>query len=288
MSDNDMQAVIDTAIAAVAPQKIDPEGRFFSVSVPNEGTHEVIDLDALRRDRPARKTGTVTVHDAGSMVAYLSKHVLPETEIWADVTARQIVAVINAHGTAAEGPDRLAAAASAVEADEVAGYSDHRCRLTLHHTPAWIAWAAFDGKLLPQVAFAEHIENRLIDIAKPPAAEMLEMAQSFQAKRSLAYESSQALSTGEVQFEYKETLGASAGKKGRLEIPKVFTLGLAPFEGTLPYEVTARLRYRIEDATLKIGYQLDRPEDVLRAAFADVIDQIAEGVGETPIFRGTP
>lgn len=272
----DAQTIVDTATRATAPTPLDEE-RFFSVVVPEGGHLEVIDLekhlDAFR-DRPRRKTGAYTVHDADSFVTYLDKHALPETEVWADTTRATITAVINAH-TESDDPGPGSA-----------GWQDHRATYTVRHTDAWNAWRAHDGKLLDQNTFAEHIEDRSVDIVRPTAADMLELAQTFQATIGVSFESSKLLSSGQRQLEYKETVESRAGRRGQLEIPRDFDLALVPFEGAEAYKVTARFRYRITDGQLRIGYRLERPDDVVRGAFLDVVEDIRNQV-EAPVFRGS-
>lgn len=280
---SDLQAVVDAGIAIAQPRRLDD--RFYSVTTPAGAQHHVIDLEQHRdryRDRPRRKTGTTVVHDADSFVTYLAKHALPETEIYADVTTGALVAVINAHGHVEQ-----TNGVTAVEADDFAGWGDHRLHLQLHKTTAWKAWEAHDRRLLGQVDFAEHIEDRLLDIVTPPGADMLELAQTFQATRAVGFESSKRLSSGQTQLTYREEENATAGKKGQLQIPERFELALVPFEGGEPYKVTARLRYRINGATLAIGYVLDRPEDILRAAFLDTVTDVASRT-QRDVLNGVP
>lgn len=276
----DTQAIIDAGMAAAEPVVLD-EGKAYAFAVPAGGTVQRIDndLDAYRA-RPRRKTGTVAVHDAASFVAYVRKHGLPETEIWADNARQHLVAVINAHGPTVDPDDDG-------YPDGLAGWADHRAGLVLTHTPAWTAWARLDRKLAGQVDFAEHVEDRLPDFVTPSGADMLELAQSFHATRSVKFDSSQRLQSSETQLRYHEEIDAKAGKRGDLAIPDTFELGLIPFEGADPYKVTARLRYRITDGQLRIGYVLDRPEDVLRSAFLDIVNKVEEHIDQT-VMRGTP
>lgn len=264
------QAIIDAGIAAAHPTPLDESGRFHAVTVPANGTSQVIDLEHHMeqfRDRPRRKRGGYAVHDAASFVAYLAKHGVEESEVWADATQARIIGVVNAHPA------------------DAAGWSDHRVTYQVIHTDAWRAWAAHDGKLLDQATFAEHIEDRAIDIIRPAAADMLELAQTFAATIGVRFESSKVLSSGERQLEYRETVEAKAGRAGSLEIPRDFELGLVPFEGADRFKVTARFRYRIADGGLRVGYRLDRPADVLREAFLSVVAAVEDGVS-APVFRG--
>lgn len=266
---DDAQAVIEAATRAAEPTKIGDH--HYAVVTPIGGDLKLVDVTDVEQKyepRPRRKTGSFQVHDADSFVAYYQKHGLDEeSEVWADLQAARIVGVLNGHP------------------GDAAGWGDHRVTYAVKHTPAWAAWIQHDGKLMAQSAFAELIEDRLVDIVKPSGADMLELAQSFQATIGVSFESSKALSSGERQLTYKERVEASAGKTGHLEIPKEFELGLRPFEGADAFKVIARFRYRITDGNLQIGYKLARPEDVLREAFESVVDQVRSGVS-CPVFLG--
>jgi len=234
------------------------------------------------QDRPDRKKGMVSVHDAPAFIAYLTKHALPETEVWADLANQQLVAVINTN----EGIDELADAVTQM-IEGPAGWGDHRAQLVLRKTPAWVAWATLDRKFMPQTTFAEHVEERLPDFATPSGADMLELAQSFKAHTKVNFESSRRLKSGETTLEYREDTTATAGKKGDITIPDTFELGIAPFDGCPGYRVNARFRYRITDGTLLLGYVMERPEDILRAAFDDIVTDVAGGITAS-IWHGTP
>ena len=275
---DNIPAVIRTAQAAAQPAPLDEHGfRFHSVVIPEGGQLEVIDLEEQLEkfaESPRRKRGEYAVHDADSFVTYLAKHGDADTEIWADAIGNKIIGILNAH-TESNG----------------ARWEDHRVIYAVKPTEAWKAWAKLDGQLLDQAVFAEHIEDRAVDILVPAGAEMLELAQTFQATIGVNFESSKRLSSGERQLEYRETVDAKAGKAGRMEIPETFQLALRPFEGADAFKVTARLRYRITDGHLRIGYRLERPEDVIREAFTSVVGavqaQVTELENPVPILLGS-
>lgn len=278
MTDNtENQDAINAGIALVDPTELD-EGEKYAFLVPAGADVKVIDNDLDQyRDRPRRKTGQATVHTATAFVQYLTKHGLPETEIWADLNTSRIIAVVNAHQDINDRGD----------AEGPAGWGDHRAVLALQKTPAWQTWLACNNTLKGQLEFAELLENRAVDIVNPDSATMLELAQTFTANRRIGFDSSQRLSTGEIQLNWHEEIDAKAGRKGDIAIPSLFELALQPYEGSPHYKVDARLRYRIHDQRLAIGYALDRPEDVLRNAFTDITDQIATET-ERQVWHGTP
>lgn len=280
-SDNDKNPIgtaLDAGIALAGPTEL-IDGARYAFVVPDGGQVQVIDNDLDQfRDRPRRKTGKATLHTATAFIAYLGKHGLPETEIWADVASSRITAVINAHHGIYAGEGTVS---------DKAGWGDHRATLALQHTPSWLAWTARNSKLGSQLDFAEHLEDYAGDVRNPNSATMLEIAQTFTANRKIDFDSSQRLSSGEVQLRWHEEIDAKAGRKGDISIPERFELALQPYEGSPAYKIQARLRYRITDGRLAIGYALDRPDEALRIAFTDVTDQIAQET-ERQVWHGTP
>ncbi len=239
---------------------------------PAGAEHHVVDLEEHLdkfRPWPRRWTGTFHAHTGDAFINYMTKHCLAETELWADIERRSVTAVINAHGGPGGDP----------------GWGDHRLELKLQHTPAWQAWTKFDGQWLPQVQFAELLEERLQDVVEPDGATLTEVARSFRATKSVAFESDHVLSSGQVQLGYREEIDAKAGRAGNVDVPEKFTLGLAPFEGGKPYAVLARLRFDIAGGTLRIKYVLDRPAEVVRTAFDEVVGVIGAGV-DAPLYHG--
>lgn len=289
----DLQAVVDAGLASAGPQPIGDDDRYYVVTPPRGAEATVIDLEQHRewtRVRPRRAAGTFTVHDAESFVAYLRRHDTAEAEVWADLGRQRLTAVLNAHGRTDPPPGDSAdpPRADGPEADESAGWQDHRLELDLRTTPEWVAWTALDGQLSDQATLAEHIEDHVDTIIDPPGATMLELVQHFHATTGVVFQSSKALSSGERQLTYREDVQASAGKSGQLTIPGTFDLALAPFDGLDPYKVRARFRYRMNGGHLAIGYVLNRPDDVLRAAFTDQLTAVESALnGAVPIYAGS-
>lgn len=258
------------AVSSVTPRDLDPT-KIQGVQIPNSGDYHVIDLEHLA-DHPRRKKGRVVLHDGKSFSTYVNKHEIDAvTMLYADVTHQSVIAVINDDGAEGEDP----------------GWRDHRAVLELKHTEAWDVWMAINGKMLTQVEFAEHIESNAPDIVEPDAATMLELAQTFQAKKDVEFKSSRMLDSGQRQLTYHEQQTAAAGANGTIEIPAQLTLGVAPFEIGEHYRITARFRYRLIEGELRLGVKLDSPDEILRTAFKDVVTEI-QGLTGTDLLYGTP
>lgn len=284
-ADNETAAAVLAGYAMKPKPELLPAGRFHVVTRPDGQAPHVIDIDALELDfdkkyekdspHPIRKTGTVYVQDADSFIDYIEKHGLPESEVYADLGSMKLVGVINAHAESVDGDEQYA------------GHGDHRVVLELVQTDAWKAWIGRDKKPQSQEQFAEHLEDRANDVITPDAATMLEIASSLIATTGVDFKSAVRLSDGQVQIRYEETATARAGENGDLEIPQVFTIAVAPFEGSIPVELQARFRYRIGSGNLTLFYALLNPNDIIRAAFVDYVALVSESVTQ-PVFKGRP
>lgn len=262
------QEIAALAISGALPEPL-KEGEMASILIPGGYSHKIVDNE-LMLEQPTRKRGRVQLHTTQSLIDYVVRHKVTETTtVYADKAGHRFVAVIND---------------ARVDAAE---WADHRASLALILTPEWKFWTAQDGNLMAQEDFATLIEDGQSEVREPDAATLLELALTFQARTDVKFRSAQVLQSGQRQLTYEEHTDASAGREGQLTIPAEFVLGLAPFEGAALYELHARLRYRINNTKLSIGYQLVRPHLILDAAYSDEAVRIAAGT-ETPLFEGTP
>lgn len=81
-----------------------------------------------------------------------------------------------------------------------------------------------------QADFARFIEDNAPDIASPPAADMIEISRSLEAKKKVNFASAIRLDNGKTEFTYEEDIEGTAAK-GRLQVPQVFTIGIPVPEG---------------------------------------------------------
>lgn len=265
----EVQSIVDVTLASAEPTPLDPAQRY-AVVVPDGGSVKTIDPAADHLlEAPRRAAGISTVYDVESLGYLWDKHAVPTSELFADDKAHTITAVLNAD----------------LGAGLAAGFRDHRVVFQSILTPAWNTWMALDGKMLDQQVFAEHIEDRSVDVVRPTGAEMLELASTFEATTRMEFKEATNLGSGQKQLRYEETVQARSGQTGTIEIPTTFDVALQPFEGGDAYKVVARFRYRINGGKLALGFKFERPEDVLRKAFTDRMDAVAEATSQT-VLRG--
>lgn len=238
-----------------------------TVVTPPGSTRTFVDLQALAAT-PARHTGVVSVHTGESFVNTVDRLADPATSVlYVDEPGQCLAAILD--------DDTVA----------LPGWRDHRVRFSPRHTPEWTFWTTHQG-LGEQQQFAETIEDGLDEIVTPAAAEMLEMAQSFQASVQSKFSQQGRLHNGAVQFTYSEDINAKAGANGTVEIPAEFTIRLAVYHGSATVEVKARLRYRLRGGELAIGYQLAHPERAVEEAFNAAVTDALAGLAAYPVVYG--
>jgi uncharacterized protein YfdQ (DUF2303 family) len=246
---------------------IDPE-ILHAALLPYPGARvEILDLEK-HRARPTRARGTYRPATVKALIDYVGAHYdEAATTVWVDREGPAVRVILDDH---AGSP----------------GWRDHQAVLTLERTPEWQHWRRHDGTMLPQQQFAEHLEDGIREIVLPDAATMLEVAQSIQGTTGVEFKAGQRLQSGEVALQYVETTDARAGRKGDLEIPAEFTLEVAPFYGEAAQPVNARLRYRIAQGGVQLGYRLERPVEVELTALRGIADRLAEPFAR--VYMGRP
>jgi uncharacterized protein YfdQ (DUF2303 family) len=270
--DSDVQAAVEAGMAVAEPKVIEDDSRYVVV-VPENGQVQLIDpRPDGERLNPRRARGTATVFDVDSFAALWTKHSDVSSEVFADPFGFTVTGIFNADAGAGL----------------LAGHRDHRVVLECRLTKGWLAWAANDGKLLSQEEFAEFLEERAIDVRTPSGAELLEIAQTLEATTRSEFKSAVTLQSGVKSLTYDVEQSARAGLDGTLEIPGTFELAIAPFDGGDRFAMTARFRYRLRDGKLALGYRLERPEDVLRAAFDDVREKVSQAADRQVVVGTAP
>lgn len=274
---DNVQTIVDTAIATAKPTELQP-GRVYGWALPNGSVHRIDLTGDEYRDQPKRKTGTVTVEDVDSFLEYFRKHADDDSEIYVNIKARTITAVLDAHHMGA------------------ARRGEHRLVLKLATSTRWDDWTRMDRQPMPQLAWAEFIEDHINDIREPSAAEMLEIAQTFQTNTKVKFGSTTVLANGDRRLQWEETTDATAGAGGKLKVPASFLIGIAPFDFANPFKVTARFRYRVSSGNLTVAYLLDDLDGVMRSAVLEVVVMVEQALtpnGEDAkpshkVMRGVP
>lgn len=256
------EAVRDLAAALGAPVAC---GVIPYAVVPHE--YELRSLSQFM-ERPARIERTENLLTTDGFINYFSRFSTEKSVIFSDETNRSVRAVLDYH------------------APGEPNWCGHVAHLALRHSPEWIAWKDRSGKKGDQKVFAHFIEERSREIVAPAGAEMLEIARSLQASKSVEFNSGCRLDNGDVELVYVEKTEGKAAK-GKLEIPSMFVVGVRPFYGSAPYRVECLFRWRIEEGKLTLWYDILNPHLIEEDAFWVELDRIENAVGPDRIIPAT-
>lgn len=264
--------VIAAAIETTEPKQIgDPYSTLYVVR-NGDGTSQVIDTrkhDHRYLPHPVRKTGNYQVTQVGSFVDYLARHGGDQTEVTVTTANQSVTAVIDSHGP------------------EFAGHEEHSLLMQFPKSEQWNVWHGSNGRSMKQRDFAEFIEDNLVDIIEPAGADMLEIVSSLSATTRATFHSAHRLSDGSTELEWTQEVDAKAGTKkaGKVEIPGSFIIAIPLFRGGSAWKVEARFRYRVSEGTLSMSYHLQRPTDLLDAAFEREVSVLREEIeGSYPVY----
>jgi len=233
---------------------------------------EQIDLSKFKPD-PIRKSGTATLTDTDSFIYFVkAEGSLASCRIYVSVDyqagAVKFTAVMNDHE------------------QEKPHWRDYRATFEPAKSVEWGIWKGRDGKQMSQADFATFLEDNNKDIASvqgmPTGTQMLEMALNFEARQEAVIKSAIRLQSGTVAFDYTDKEDDATVK--RMEVFQRFSLGIAPFFNGQPYQLDARLKYRINSGKLAFWYELIRPDLVLQDAAKAVIEKIKAESGFPVLF----
>lgn len=254
---------------ALAEHKV-IDGHPFTL-IPDET--KLTSLDIFKQT-PSRRQGNTSLRDAESFCRFVREEKTAETRIYGNLKENRFRAVFNDHnGNEFEKP--------------IAGWRDYTATYVCPTSTEWNTWKSKSGQQMNQVAFAQFIEDNLPDIAQPPAAEMLEVSRTLEAKKKVNFAQGIRLSNGQNELTYEEQIEGTAGK-GKFKIPEEFTIGIPVLEGGLRYAVQCRLRYRIADGgNLTMWYEIIRAHKIMEDAITAVWNDIEEKTA-MKIFNGDP
>lgn len=160
-------------------------------------------------------------------------------------------------------------------------WGNHSAKLELRYSDEWAAWTRIPAQI-GQVQFAEFIEDWMHTIAAPDGATLQGLVTRFHALKETTFKSSITLANGDVNLTYIEDSerGTEAGSK----FPTELTLVMPIYEGQLPIQVDARIRYRINGGKLTFQIAIVRKSEIVRKAFQDVCEAVENITGMKPLM----
>lgn len=216
---------------------------------------------------PNRPKQRVTLLSIESFSDYVRRFKAEHTAIFANEAQVSYEAVLDYH------------------APNCRGTCDHVATFKCQHSPQWLAWINQNGKLVKQGEFARHIENNLLDIVEPSSADMMQVALSLDVKKNVKFQSDIRLSNGQHQFRYEEEIRGTV-RALDIEVPETFSLVIPVFDDEKMFQIAARLRYRLHEGDLQMGYELVRHSEVLRDATKEITQKIRGSLYGIDMYTG--
>ncbi|MGM1186191.1 YfdQ family protein [Serratia liquefaciens] len=235
-------------------------------------SHNVESLEHYQL-QPALIRQAVNLISASSLIAYVKKFSDERTAIFADKSVTRIEAVLDYHS----GPGS-------------AEWATHRAVYNCPYSDEWKEWAERNKHAMNQTDFAEFLENHIQDIAPvsdnykgPSGTELLEMVLAFQETRKAEFKSVRRLQDGTFQMSYSDEKDGS----GNTSLPEKISLAIAPFHNGAPYQVEARIRYRLKDGGLALWYELIEPKKIVEHAFTEIVVDLETQLENIPVYEGS-
>jgi uncharacterized protein YfdQ (DUF2303 family) len=215
--------------------------------------------------------------EAGSFSDYVNKFKSLNTLIFALVseTGCTFKAMLDYHNPA---PDLKPA------------YCEHVAIFSAIETPEWRTWREADRQVMSQVEFATWIEDNAKLFVEPDGADLLELIRSLHGHNNARFNTAVRLDNGAFSVGYDEDVvvkSANVTKSGSMELPPVLKAGIAVFQGSAKYEVSARLKSRVNDRQLKLFFETISRHEIVRESIMLLVKQISEATTIIPLI-GNP
>ncbi|MBD3762620.1 DUF2303 family protein [Rhizorhabdus sp.] len=256
------------------------------------------------RDSPRFRHGTATLLTLDSLIAHINRFKDAETVVFADNsrTAPTVTAVLDYHpgGGALDDPKPR--------------FGKHRSHYAFPLSDEWVAWTAKNKVPMKMAAFAEFLEDRIVDVLGMIAGEdtvseelqkyidslggtstiatpggLMDLSRGLHVHEDAVVTEAVRLSSGEgqISFEVNHTARDQAGNK--ITVPNLFLIAIPIFKGnTGPLErIPARLRYRKTGEGIVFWYDLWRHERSFDLAFNDAIERVKVDT-QLPVLLGKP
>lgn len=233
-----------------------------------------VDLEALLPN-PRRTKAVADFSAAESFLAYVKRHATDGSAVWCQFDpqtfALNFTAVFDEHEKGK------------------AGWRAHRARLVPDMSAEWKAWTGQNAKSMPQVTFAEWIQEHEDDITSnanglPTSLQMHAMATDFVSNEERVLKSTVKLQSGGVRLTY--IADQDAGTTETMQMFERFAIGIPVFHGGSAWALTARLKYRLSSGKVSFHYELVRPDRVHDGAAKELIEQVRSGLEAVPMFMG--
>lgn len=73
---------------------------------------------------------------------------------------------------------------------------------------------------------------------------------------------------------------------GNTKLPEKISLAISPFHNGTPYQIDARIRYRLREGKLILWYELIDPKKIIEHAYNEIMVDLQNQLPDVPVFEG--
>jgi uncharacterized protein YfdQ (DUF2303 family) len=254
-----------------------PGLQILHLALPKGYEHKKVEVDLEQHlYAPRALKAAAVLADTDSFTAYVKRHATSDTVVWCEFNPQDFrlsfKAVFDEHGAQGKQAWR---------------------RHSAHYTPAmsaeWQVWHGQNTKSMAQLTFAEFLEANDGDIngseGFPTSADMMQMAGNFEINCDKRLKSVVRTTDGGMALEFVDQSDDATVEKMRMF--SKFQLGIPIFWAGAGFLLQARLKHRIREGKAYFHYELIRPDYAHETAARKVIEDVTEGIGDTPLLFGS-
>ena len=247
------------------------------------------------RDAPERKRGTAKLTSLDSLIAHANRHKDGNSVLFAsdDPNSPSITAVYDYNLAGETGAPR---------------FGQHRAHYAFPLSDEWLAWKKAAAGPMKQEAFAEFLEDRIVDVLDPASMDapigdsitefaaqlgidlaspqkLMTLSRGLSVKINATAKNAVNLTSGEGELTFSETHVNDQGVT--LRVPGGFAIGIPVFRLGAGYQVPVRLRYRVAEGKVTWTVAMQRTDLVFADAIKEAADKAKAGTS-LPLFFGAP
>lgn len=225
---------------------------------------------------PRRIERKVTLQEVESFCAYVNRFKEDDTLIFCNVDdGCAFNAILDYHAAA---PDLKPK------------FCRHMASYVALETPEWVVLQEKEKQEMNQVAFAEFIEENAKMFRLPNGADLLELAKSLHGHRNARFQQTVRLDNGANSVSFEEDIvikSQNTTKAGAYELPGIIKVGAAVYVGGEVFEISCRLKTRIQNRELTLFYEIVGYAALVRESTLALVKQVEKVTGILPLL-GTP
>lgn len=243
--------------------------RDFIISRNDFKVEQVTPPNKAKVYKPSFVSANVTLDNAASMIAYVNRFKNPDSVMFANIDASEIVCTIDYHG------------APAAVGHPFAELTAHLATLDLDYSEEWARWTGANEQMMKHVDFASFLEENAYDVSSPPGADLLELVKDLQASEGVQFTSSIRMGdTASVSFQKDN----DTTTKNNMKLPVSFDIAIPVYFGESPVSVTCLMRRKIVGSSLQLGFKMLRLEWTRQREFARITGAVEAATQITTVY----